>query len=80
MVEVEAELTRVPLMLLCAVPNAKPLVIVGLVGADQEKVVPVGTMVVVGETVNVCPLQMVAVPAVIAGVGFRFMVTLKGVP
>jgi hypothetical protein len=67
-------------MLFSAVPEAKPLVIAVLVGADHEYVVPVGTMEVVGETVNVCPLQMVAVPAEMEGVGFNVMVTLKGAP
>ena len=37
-------------------------------------------MEVVGETVNVCPLQMVAVPAAMEGVGFNVMDTLKGIP
>ncbi len=67
-------------MLFCAVPEAKPLVIAELVGADHEYVVPEGTMEVVGETVNVCPLQMVAAPAEMEGVGFNVMVTLKGAP
>jgi hypothetical protein len=75
-------LVRVPEMLAALVPAAAPVMPVAT-GADQEYVVEAGTIPLVvftGDTEKADPLQVVAVIAVTAGLGFTVAVTLNGAP
>ncbi len=75
-------LVRVPEMLAALVPAAVPVMPVAT-GADQEYVVEAGTIPLVaftGDTEKADPLQVVAVIAVTAGLGFTVAVTLNGAP
>jgi hypothetical protein len=75
-------LVKVPEMLAALVPDAAP-VIPATTGADQEYVVEAGTIPLVvftGDTEKADPLQVAAVIAVTAGLGFTVAVTLNGAP
>ena len=74
----------VPEMEDCPLPETPPVIPPVTVGVDQLYAVPDGTMVpgglLAGATVNVPPLQMVAVCAGTTGVGLTVTVTVKLVP
>jgi hypothetical protein len=74
------ELTSVPLILAWLVPAAPPVIPPVTVGADQEYVVPAGTIPFVpldGVAVNATPLHVVAVIFVIPGLGLTVTVSVK---
>ena len=72
--------------MLCAVPEAPPVIPPVTVGADQVYVVPAGTIVAavgvasVKVVVNDPPLQIDAVCAGITGFGFTDTVTVNEAP
>ena len=73
-------LVNVPLILVALVPVTPPVIPPNTLGADQLYKVPAGTIplvLLVGVTVNVTPLHVTVVIAVITAVGFKVTVTVK---
>ena len=73
-------LVNVPLILVALVPVTPPVIPPNTLGADQLYKAPAGTIplvLLVGVTVNVTPLHVTVVIAVITAVGFKVTVTVK---
>ena len=73
-------LVNVPLILVALVPVTPPVIPPNTLGADQLYKVPTGTIPLVpfvGVTVNVTPLHVTVLIAVITAVGFNVTVNVK---
>ena len=76
-------LANVPLMIDTPLAPDPPVRLPLIDGADHVYVVPAGKIplvILVGVTVNVTPLQVIVLIAVIAGVGLMVTVTVNAAP
>ena len=76
-------LAKVPLMIDTPLAPDPPVKLTLIVGDDQLYVVPAGTIpfvMFVGVTVNVTPLHVIVLMAVITAVGLTLTVTVNAAP